>query len=194
MTTQRSLSAAAPASQGQICLAPRFGRGPQWHRHSCLCAVAKPSTQPTEATTSLPSEFLIANDNPTRIVILSDQRESKGHSSLSLLIANPELEFHLSLIRISDLKIPNRKFLTIFDTCSALNFCFLASSHSPLATALLIHGSAIKTPRNTFRRNTYEFLIGGKRGSQAPPAAQPQPPNLAPIPRVCYFPSRTPLE
>ena len=59
-------------------------------------------------------EFLIANDNPTRIVILTDQRESKGLSSrslrlepspsslpwlLSLLIANLELEFRASARR-----------------------------------------------------------------------------------------------
>ena len=167
MTTQRSLSAAPLASQGQIRLAPKFSRGLQWHRHSCLCAVVRSGSSPIEATTSLPVKFLIAN---------------------------PELEFHLSLIGISPLKFPNRKFLTILDSHSALNHCPLATSHSPLATAFLIHGSAIKTPRNAFKQSTYEFLIGGKRGPQASPAAPPQPPNLAPTPRVCYFPSRTPLE
>jgi hypothetical protein len=185
MTTQRPLSAATPAPQAQPRLAPRFARRHQWHRftlslegHSCLPrggaqptkglgAVARPRTQPTEPAASLPSKSLIAN---------------------------PELKFHLSLLRINDLKFPNRKFSTILDPCSAPNFSLLATSHSPLATASLIHGSAIKTPRNTFKRNTYEFLIGGKWGSPTSPAAQPQPPNLAPTPRVCYFPSRTPLE
>jgi hypothetical protein len=59
-----------------------------WHRHSCLCAVAKPIIQRiAEATVSLPSEFLIAN---------------------------PRLTLHVNRMRISDLKISNRKFSTIF--------------------------------------------------------------------------------
>jgi hypothetical protein len=64
------------------------------------------------------SEFLIASDNPIRIVILpvlrnegSDQRESKG---LSFLIANLELEFHLSPIRINELRFSNRKYSQLF--------------------------------------------------------------------------------
>ena len=62
--------------------------------------------------------ILVANDNPARIVILSDQRESKDlscrvlrhrpHSSKSL-IENPRLEFELSPIKISKLKFSNRK-------------------------------------------------------------------------------------
>ena len=35
-------------------------------------------------------------------------------SSLQNLIANPELEFHVTPIRISDLKFSNRKFFTVF--------------------------------------------------------------------------------
>jgi hypothetical protein len=64
------------------------------------------------------SEFLIASDNPIRIVILpvlrkegSDQRESKG---LSFLIANLELEFQLSPIRITELRFSNRKYSQLF--------------------------------------------------------------------------------
>jgi len=51
MTTQRPLSAAAPASKAQPCL--------KWHRHSCLCAVAGPGS-PRLATpsTSLPVHVL----------------------------------------------------------------------------------------------------------------------------------------
>jgi hypothetical protein len=81
-------------------------------------------------------EFLTANDNPTRIVILpvlrnegSDQRESKGLSSRSLppkpspsslpwlfwiLIANLELGFHISPIRITELRFSNRKYSQLF--------------------------------------------------------------------------------
>jgi hypothetical protein len=29
----------------------------RWHRHSCLCVLARPRTRPTEAVTSLPSSF-----------------------------------------------------------------------------------------------------------------------------------------
>lgn len=34
------------------------------------------------------------------------------------LIANQELEFHVRPIRISELKFPNRKFLTVFRVAS----------------------------------------------------------------------------
>ena len=62
--------------------------------------------------------ILVANDNPTRIVILSDQRESKDlscpvlrrHARPSkLLIANPRLEFELNPIKINKLNFSNRK-------------------------------------------------------------------------------------
>ena len=70
-------------------------------------------------------EFLIANDNPNRIVILSDQRESKGLPSrslrlepspsslpwlLSLLIANLELEFRASARKQTAEPKSNRKY------------------------------------------------------------------------------------
>src|SRR3984957_9909573 len=52
MTTQRPLSAAAPASKAQPCL--------KWH--SCLCAVAGPvSPRLATPSTSLPVHVLIAN-------------------------------------------------------------------------------------------------------------------------------------
>ena len=75
------------------------------------------------------SEFVIANDNPTRIVILSDQRESKGLSSRSLrldpspsslprllafLIANLELEFCASTRKQTTAAKSNRKYFAIF--------------------------------------------------------------------------------
>jgi hypothetical protein len=60
----------------------------QWHRHSCLCAFASPPTlQLADAALSLPSR---------------------------ILIANLELEFKLSSIRINHLKFSNRRFLAIF--------------------------------------------------------------------------------
>jgi hypothetical protein len=85
----------------------------QWHRHSCLCAVAAPITQQLpEATLSLPSK---------------------------ILIANPRLTFHVSPIRISDLKIPNRKFSTVFRPKSSVS-----SSFEPPASSLQ---NLIETPR-----------------------------------------------
>ena len=74
-------------------------------------------------------EFLIANDNPNRIVILSDERESKGLSSrslplepspsslpwlLSLLIANLELEFRASARKQTADPKSNRKYFCDF--------------------------------------------------------------------------------
>jgi len=69
-------------------------------------------------------ELLIANDNPTRIVTLSDQRESKGLSFLLLkparariLIANLELEFLASRTKFSLLTFSNRKKIAVFHPC-----------------------------------------------------------------------------
>jgi hypothetical protein len=101
MMTQTSLSAAtrtSPKAQRvysapQRCLEgasilAHDAEGVQWHRHSCLCAVAKPITKRiAEAALTLPSKFLIAN---------------------------PRLTLRINHIRISDLKISNRKFSTIF--------------------------------------------------------------------------------
>jgi hypothetical protein len=133
MTTQRPLSAAAPASEGYpypaVRLAqrmrwhrparrgrhsnlPRGGshcpKGPcavariqsieaaaslptEWHRRSCLCAVAKPGIQSIEAIPSLPAK-----------------------SPRQFLIANPELELNVRPLRINDLRFSNRKFSAIF--------------------------------------------------------------------------------
>src|SRR3984885_11094339 len=52
--------------------------------------------------------------------------------------------------------ISNRKYSPVFDR---------GFDTSP---RFLIYGIAIKTPRNTFKRNTYEFLIGGKQGVVTP--------------------------
>jgi hypothetical protein len=69
-------------------------------------------------------KLLIANDNPTRIVTLSDQRESKGLSFLLLkparariLIANLELEFLASRTKFSLLTFSNRKKIAVFHPC-----------------------------------------------------------------------------
>jgi hypothetical protein len=76
----------------------RDARGVQWHRHSCLCAVAKPIVQQiAEATLSLPSK---------------------------ILIANPRLTLRVDPIRISNLKIPNRKFSTILRSAFRIRSLF----------------------------------------------------------------------
>ena len=82
---QRAYSAPQRCLGADPILARDAGRV-QWHRHSCLCAVAKPITQQiAEATLSLPSK---------------------------ILIANPRLTLRINPIRICKLKISNRKFST----------------------------------------------------------------------------------
>jgi hypothetical protein len=86
--------------------------------------------------------LLIANDNPTRIVILSDQRESKGRFFWSLqlkpsrskfLIANLELEFLASHTKLSSLAFSNRKKIAVFDPCSSPPVDEPRNLSSPLA-------------------------------------------------------------
>src|ERR1700746_4076203 len=62
------------------------------------------------------------------------------------LIANPELEFHLSPIRISNLKFSNRKFLAIFGAkfCTDGEPCPAFSSPQPRASS---RQTLIVTPR-----------------------------------------------
>jgi hypothetical protein len=94
---QRAYSAPQRCLEGGSSLA-RDGRMFWWHRHSCLCAVAKPITQRiAEATLSLPSKFLIAN---------------------------PRLTLRVNAIRICELKISNRKFSTIFRSNFSLFLSF----------------------------------------------------------------------
>ena len=73
------------------------------------------------------------------------------------LIANLELECTSSHRKRSPLRIPNRKFSRVFDSDSALNLSSLVTHHSSLATALLIHGSAIKSPANPQGFNNVRF-------------------------------------
>ena len=93
------------------------------------------------------SQFPIANDNPTRIVILSDQRESKGlpSQSLPLLIANLELEFRATIRKQTAEPKSNRKYFAIFYPGVRRGPSFLATRHSSLST-----GSLIETPRLEF--------------------------------------------
>ena len=101
--TQTSLSAAAPANKGNPCPATSL----KWHRparrggHSCLpregpqppkgLCTAKPSPRPSEPAASLHTK-----------------------SRRQFLIANPELEFNVTSLRINNLEFSNRKFSPIF--------------------------------------------------------------------------------
>jgi hypothetical protein len=97
MMTQTSLSAATKAERGDPCAAARL----KWHRHSCLCAV--PIWQSRRPRL------------PHRIATLKHQEEAEAHINRhKFLIANLELEFNVSPIRINDLKFSNRKFSAIF--------------------------------------------------------------------------------
>jgi hypothetical protein len=105
----------------------------------------------------------IANDNQARIVILpvlrnegSDRRESEDLSSSiphyeqlsTILIANPELEFHLTGCRTNHIKFSNRKFLA-FSSPIPHSVPLPACSSTQV---VLIYGGAIRIPRNTLKR------------------------------------------
>jgi hypothetical protein len=161
MITQRLLSAATRAKREYARLATQFARGLQRHRHSCLCAFAEANTRDmTDVDISLPAETpsqpcrLIANDNPTRIVILpvlrnegSDQRESKG---LSSLIENLELESSITPIRISELRFSNRKYFAISRAAFHPSTTWLPESTAPSSGIQSLVPSVqnlIETPR-----------------------------------------------
>jgi hypothetical protein len=61
----------------------------KWHRHSCLCVLARPGIRPTEAVTSLPSSF-------------------------QNLIETPRLEFPATTTKLSPLPISNRDKMATF--------------------------------------------------------------------------------
>ena len=130
MITKTSLSAATSTQTGNCCVAARH----KWHRHSCLCAVAKARPRRLEGVTSLRSESF----KPCH----------------KFLIANLELEFKLSPIRINDLRFSNRKFFAIFYPEErrvqlaplGSHPMFLVTSHSSLVTAFLIETPRLEIP------------------------------------------------
>jgi hypothetical protein len=109
----------------------------QWHRDSCLCAVAKPITQQlAEATLSLPSK---------------------------ILIANPRLTLRVSPIRIRDLKIPNRKFSTVFRrTLPGSDLLSPVTRHSSLVSAVLIETPRLRITISPILSSVSNFLIETK--------------------------------
>ena len=93
-------------------------------------------------------------------------------SKSRLLIANLELEFHVSPLRITDLKFSNRKFFTVSRVAFQPHATQLptstvsSSSIQPLASSFQ---NLIGTPRLEFRPNTTnhvssKFLIETKTG------------------------------
>jgi len=160
MVTKTSLSAATCASPkaqrvysapqrrlGADSIIARDARRVQWHRHSCLCAVAKPITQQiAEATLSLPSK---------------------------ILIANPRLTLRVSPIRICKLKISNRKFSTISHRAQpAFDLFSLVTSHSSLVTALLIETPRLEIAISPILSAASNFLIETKTAFSLNPTAK----------------------
>src|SRR5580700_5470548 len=99
----------------------------------------------------------MASDNVTQgLLSLRSSAISNRKSGIRIHVKAPE---------ISAIQIPNRKYSPLLRSpwrIAILDRGFCRTPH------VLIHGSAIKTPRNTFKRNTYEFLIGGKQGVVTP--------------------------
>src|ERR1700741_3342559 len=75
--------------------------------------------------------------------------------TIKTLIANPRLKFLLTHRKLSPLKIPNRKYIAIFQARrgSACVASTLVTDHSPLITALLIDVPAIKNPSNALTKS-----------------------------------------
>jgi hypothetical protein len=94
--------------------------------------------------------------------------ETKPLKSAKFLIANLELEFHVSPIRITKLKFSNRKFFAIFSskrvTDDASRAAF-SSSSKPQASSFqkpsppwrLIYGTAIRNSANSRGLNNVQF-------------------------------------
>jgi len=149
--TQTLLSAAAPASQGPLRLSARFARRTLCHRPA------------------RPSGRLIANADASSIGTLGDQRESKSlscrsplrHQRPQLLIANLELEFHLTHTKLSPLRISNRKFSPIlrlqFSSRPRSKSANESSASYQRSLCILIRGCAIKTRRNLCIDNNLEI-------------------------------------
>ena len=160
-------------------------------------------THPSRLSTLLfaqpASQLLIANDNPTRIVILSDQRESKGlpSQSLPLLIANLELEFHATIRKQTAEPKSNRKYFAIFYPdarrvhVSRLLFrpSLLATGHSSPAAGFLIENARLELTVNS--RNQSSLQISNReRNGVSQTAFVSDPLSSAPNLVIIDFPVR----
>jgi hypothetical protein len=176
MMTQTLLSAATKAKRGEPCEPARL----TWQRHSCLCAVPMwQSLQP----------WL-----PHRIATLKHQEEAQAHIPRhKFLIANLELEFKLSPIKINELKFSNRKFLAIFYntfqpystqqpalTVSSSSIQPLVSScQNPRPPWRLIETPRLEIPVISTKQNQSQSLIETKQPlcAATTQAQPPQPPS-----------------
>jgi hypothetical protein len=118
------------------------------------------------------SKSLIANDNPTRIVILSDQRESKGQFLRSLLsklppsglprlfwilIANLELEFRATIRKQTEEPKSNRKYFAIFYPAVRRGPSFLATRNSSLSPVFLIETPRLESHLTSTKQSTLQI-------------------------------------
>ncbi len=125
MTTQSRLSAATPASWEPPRLKFQFAPRIQWHRHSCLCAVAWPGSPR-----------------------LADPSASLAFQAL---IANARLESRTTHKRISPLQIPNRERMGVSRIASEKALLQASSRALSLIATFLIYGGAIKHPPNSLK-------------------------------------------
>jgi hypothetical protein len=145
------------------------------------------------------TQFLIANDNPTRIVILSDQRESKGlpFQSLPLLIANLELEFRATIRKQTAEPKSNRKYFVIFYPearrvhVSRLLFRpnLSATGHSSPATGFLIENARLELTVNS-RKQSSLLISNRERNRVSQTAFMSEPLSSAPNLAIIDFPVR----
>ena len=84
--------------------------------------------------------------------------------NLRRLIANPRLEFHLTPIRISELKFPNRKFSAILPRTRGLLESPASSLQKPWPPWRLIETQGLENTINPINPATSNFLIETKRG------------------------------
>ena len=176
MMTQPSLSAATKAKRGEPC-APACLK---WHRHSCLCAV--------------PMRRSLRPWLPHRIATVKRQEEADTHiTKRKFLIANLELEFKLSPIKINELKFSNRNFLAIFYntfqpystqqpalTVSSSSIQPLVSScQNPRPPWRLIETPRLEIPVISTKQNQSQSLIETKQPlcAATTQAQPPQPPS-----------------
>ena len=161
--TQTTLSAATSASPDP--------RGVRWHRHSCLCAFAAPSVDwMADTAASLAAEILIANlelefqltYRKLDLLRISNRKYSR------VLRRNGELYFRPFPYRLPTPGLEVRRSTRA--SLSVPSHAPLITHHSPLSTclprgasvptkghALLIYGSAIKTPRNPLKTRILTF-------------------------------------
>ena len=160
---------------------------------------ARPSRLSTLLFAQFETQFLIANDNPTRIVILSHQRESKGlpSQSLPLLIANLELEFHATIRKQTAEPKSNRKYFAIFYPdarrvhVSRLLFrpSLLATGHSSPAAGFLIENARLELTVK-FRNQSSLQISNRERNGVSQTAFVSDPLSSAPNLAIIDFPVR----